>query len=95
MADGLNKALGTVIGAASQGNIILAGIVQGIALYRQARAAWKAAHPDPPAEGEPSPAWLEDEQLIDLLQQDSDALVLKANDLLAKYAAAEPPPVEG
>lgn len=88
----VGKALGTVLGVASQGNLLLAGVVQAITLYRAAREAWKAAHPPKPEGDQEDPAgWLDDAELIDLLQQDSTKLVNHANDLLQKYAAATPP----
>lgn len=92
---GLGNVLGQVVGVASQGNLLLAGAVQAIVLYRQARDAWKAAHPAQ-SQGDGDPAaqevWLEDAELISLLDQDSTKLVNHANTLLAKYAAAPHPP---
>jgi hypothetical protein len=100
MADGqggIGKAVGTVLGIASQGNLLLAGVVQAITLYRQAREAWKAAHPPKSDGGQDGdqPTWLEDEELIGLLKQDSDKLVNHANQLLQKFAAAPVEPAEG
>lgn len=86
--------IGSLIGQAAapgigQANLILSGIIQGLTLYRQLRDAWRAAHPaSPDSEG----GWLPDDQLIDLLQKDSVALVSHAEELLLKYAPSPSPP---
>lgn len=90
------KGLGLAAAAAGPASTVLAGVIKAVVVYRQARAAWKLAHPEAPAGTPDGQVWLEDADLIDLLKQDSAALVAKADGLLDKYKAAdsaEPPPV--
>lgn len=86
------------VGLVGQSNLLLAGVIQALSLYRAARDAWKAAHPakaqgdGDPGEQPEAPVWLEDGELIGLFQKDSVALSTHAAQLLDKYAAAQPPP---
>lgn len=73
---------------------LLGTAVQLVALYRQARDAWKAANPgETPvdADGNPIPL-VEDAELINLLRQDAAVLVAAAQALIGgKYAPAPAP----
>lgn len=77
--DGIGGALGGVLVTVGQANGIIAGAITLITLYKQAREAWKAAHPD-----DQSP-FLEDAELNDLLREDAGKGLVEINAVLAKY----------
>ncbi len=81
--EGAGKIPGAIISGVNQANGILGAALTVIATYKAAREAWKAAHPtdDPTAAG-----WKSDQQLIDILGADADALVEHADAIIRKYS---------
>lgn len=86
----LAAGVGVAAGAGTGGGAtLLTGVVQALILYRKGREVAKAMQPaDPAAPVEPQ--FLEDDELIQLLQEDSAALEAHAARLLDKYAPADP-----
>ena len=80
---GEGKIPGAIIGGVNTANAILGAGLTILATYKAAREAWKAAHPtdDPTAAG-----WKSDQQLIDLVGVDADALVDHADAIIRKYS---------
>lgn len=79
----VGKAAAVVLGTVGDANTLLGAGLTILAMYRQARDAWKAAHPD-----QDSP-FKEDHELIAMLAADSQALVDEAAALLKKHGADE------
>lgn len=72
------------------GATVLTGLIQALVQYRKAREAAKLLAPATEGEPIPEPQFLDDSELIELLQTDSAALEAHAARLLDKYAPADP-----
>jgi hypothetical protein len=84
----VNKALATVLMTTGQIGQIMAAALGLFSLFKQARAAWQAAHPSVPD------PFLTDADLIAGLTGSSEDLIALADRLIAKYQEPEPAPAD-